>query len=165
MRNFHLLSRLFISRANNTDVFMFTLFHGDLDLWHRLTEHMPVVAAVNTQIQHWQRKAIKWLTCKLPWWIVVRGATRWITLLQPLFTYTARMVVNHPQWRLSTAEPNILCPLLTRKPCFGLLELINSEALFLKVLPKLKDSFLPKLNWYRLFFISHILCEKQCSIS
>lgn len=88
MSIFHLLSRLLMSWANNTDVTMFTLLPGDSDLWHRLEEYLPDMAPVNTIIRHWQRKVIKQLTCKLPWWIVAWGATRWITLLQPLFTYS-----------------------------------------------------------------------------
>lgn len=60
----HLFSRLIMSSANNTDAIMFTFFHGDLDLWPRLTEYLPDVAPVN--IQHRQRKAVKWLTCKPP---------------------------------------------------------------------------------------------------
>lgn len=60
----HLLSRLLMSSANNTDAIMFTFFHGDLDLWPRLTEYLPDVAPVN--IQHRQRKAVNRLTCKLP---------------------------------------------------------------------------------------------------
>ncbi len=62
----NLLSRLLMSWANNTNVIMFTFFHGDFDLWRRLSQYLPVMAPVNTIIQHRRRKAIKWLTCKLP---------------------------------------------------------------------------------------------------
>ena len=36
---FHLLSRLLMPWANNTDDIMFTFFCGDLDLWHCLTRY------------------------------------------------------------------------------------------------------------------------------
>lgn len=71
-------------------------FHGDLNLWHCLTEYLPVMAMVNTIIQHWLKMVIKWLTCKLSWWIVVWGAARWITLIS-LCLPTATMAVNQAQ--------------------------------------------------------------------